>query len=184
MSAAVASRYARALVDVLVDPKSTSGTTPELALEQLKEFSKMLDGSSELSAVLLTPAVSPARKRAVIARFAEMLPLATVIKNFLYVVIDHRRTALLHGILEAIQAQLDERMGIARAQITSASVLSEEQQTQIQASFSSKTGKKILGQFTVNPDLIGGVMVRIGSTIYDGSVRGSLDGLRKKLVAE
>ncbi len=184
MSAAVASRYARALVDVLVDPKSTAGTTPELALDQLKEFSKMLDGSSELSAVLLTPAVSPARKRAVIARFAEMLPLATVIKNFLYVVIDHRRTALLHGILEAIQAQLDERMGIARAQITSASVLSEEQQRQIQASFSSKTGKKILGQFTVNPDLIGGVMVRIGSTIYDGSVRGSLDGLRKKLVAE
>lgn len=184
MSAAVASRYARALVDVLVDPKSTSGTTPELALEQLKDFSRMLDGSTELSAVLLSPAVSPARKRAVVARFAEMLPLAKTIKNFLFVVIDHRRTPLLHGILDAIQAQLDERMGIARAEISSASALSEQQKAQIQASFSTKTGKTIRGQFTVNPDLIGGVMVRIGSTIYDGSVRGSLDGLRKKLVSE
>ena len=184
MSAAVASRYARALVDVLVDPKSTSGTTPELALEQLKGFSKMLDGSTELSAVLLSPAVSPARKRAVVARFAEMLPLAKTIKNFLFVVIDHRRTPLLHGILDAIQAQLDERMGIARAEISSASALSEQQKAQIQASFSTKTGKTIRGQFTVNPDLIGGVMVRIGSTIYDGSVRGSLDGLRKKLISE
>ena len=113
-----------------------------------------------------------------------MMPLATVIRNFLYVLIDHRRTAMLGEVLEAIQSQLDERLGIAQADVSSARPLSEAEQSQIKSSFAAKTGKKIRGQFTVNPDLIGGVMVRIGSTIYDGSVRGSLDGLRRKLVAE
>ena len=182
MPAAVASRYARALVDVVSDAKSQ--VTPDAAMAQLREFKQMLDSSTELSAVLLSPAVAPARKRAVIAKFAGMLPLATVIRNFLYVLIDHRRTPLMADVIEAMQAQLDEKMGIARAQISSAQPLSDEAKARIQASFGAKTGKKISGQFSVNPELLGGVMVRIGSTIYDGSVRGSLDGLRRKLVQE
>ena len=183
MSAAVASRYARALVDVIFDPKVES-IDAQQALAELRTFKAMLDSSSDLSNVLLSPAVAPARKRAVIARFAEMLPLAKIIRNFLYVIIDHRRTAMIGGILEAIQAQLDERMGIARAQITSAIVLGDSDRARIQESLERRTGKKVQGNFTVNPELIGGVMVRVGSTIYDGSVRGTLDGLRKKLVAE
>ena len=183
MSAAVASRYARALVDVIFDPKVES-INAEQALVELKSFKAMLDSSSDLSNGLLSPAVAPARKRAVIARFADMLPLAKIIRNFLYVIIDHRRTAMLGGILEAIQAQLDERMGIARAQISSAIVLGDADKARIQESLERRTGKKVQGQFTVNPELIGGVMVRVGSTIYDGSVRGTLVGLRKKLVAE
>ena len=74
MSAAVASRYARALVDVIFDPKVES-IDAQQALVELKTFKAMLDSSSDLSNVLLSPAVAPARKRAVIARFAEMLPL-------------------------------------------------------------------------------------------------------------
>ena len=183
MSAAVASRYARALVDVIFDPKVQS-ITSEQALVELKSFKAMLDSSSDLGSILLSPAVAPARKRAVIARFAEMLPLAKIIRNFLYVIIDHRRTAMLGTILEAIQTQLDERMGIARAEISSALTLGDSDKVRIQESLERRTGKKVHGNFTVNPDLIGGVMVRVGSTIYDGSVRGTLDGLRKKLVAE
>ena len=184
MAAAVASRYARALVDVISDHKSVSALSPESALAQLKEFKGMIESSPELSNVLLSPAVAPARKRAVIAKFAAMMPLATAIRNFLYVLIDHRRTAMLGEVLDAIQSQLDERLGIAQADVSSARPLSDVEQAQIKSSFAAKTGKKIRGQFTVNPDLIGGVTVRIGSTIYDGSVRGSLDGLRRKLVAE
>ena len=184
MAAAVASRYARALVDVISDPKSAGALTPESALAQLREFKAMIASSNELSSVLLSPAVAPARKRAVIAKFGSMMPLATTIRNFLYVLIDHRRTAMLGEVLDAIQSQLDERLGIAQADVTSARPLSEAEQTQIKSSFAAKTGKKIRGQFTVNPDLIGGVMVRIGSTIYDGSVRGSLDGMRRKLVSD
>ena len=90
---------------------------------------------------------------------------------------------MLGGILEAIQTQLDERMGIARAQISSALTLAESDKARIQESLERRTGKKVQGDFTVNPALIGGIMVRVGSTIYDGSVRGTLDGLRKKLVA-
>ena len=182
MSAAVASRYARALIDVIFDPKVVS-IPAEQALAELRTFKAMLDSSSDLTNILLSPAVAPARKRAVIARFAEMLPLAKIIRNFLYVIIDHRRTAMLGGILEAIQTQLDERMGIARAQISSALTLADSDKARIQESLERRTGKKVQGDFTVNPALIGGIMVRVGSTIYDGSVRGTLDGLRKKLVA-
>ena len=182
MSAAVASRYARALIDVIFDPKVVS-IPAEQALAELRNFKAMLDSSSDLTNILLSPAVAPARKRAVIARFAEMLPMAKIIRNFLYVIIDHRRTAMLGGILEAIQTQLDERMGIARAQISSALTLADSDKARIQESLERRTGKKVQGDFTVNPALIGGIMVRVGSTIYDGSVRGTLDGLRKKLVA-
>lgn len=180
MSLAVASRYARALADIVMAPGAP--VTAASASEQLGHFQSALESSDELRNVLLSPAVAPARKRAVITKLALQFGIAPVVRNFLLVVIDRRRIALLPEILEALQAQIDERMGIVRAQVESASELSGGQRAALEAELSRLSGKRVRGEFRVDPELIGGAVARIGSTIYDGSVRGRLISLRRKLV--
>jgi F-type H+-transporting ATPase subunit delta len=180
MSLAVASRYARALVDILFSPGST--LPADLAMAQLRIFEAMIEESVELRNVLISPSVSPARKRAVVGRFAQQVPFSTTIRNFLYVLIDHRRTALLPAILASIEAQMDERSGIVRAQIKSARPLDETQRGSVEASLARLTGKKIRGQYSVDDSLIGGVTAKVGSRVYDGSVAGQLAALRSRLV--
>jgi len=180
MSIAVASRYARALVDILMG--SSPVLTPDLALAQLRVFQSMQQDSVELRNVLNSPAVGAAKKKAVIERLAPMVSLSGLIKNFLFVLIDHRRIAMLPEVVTSIESQLDERMGIARAQITSARPLDAGQQAMVQAALAKMTGKQVLGQFRVDEALLGGVSARVGSRVYDGSVRGQLDSLRARLV--
>lgn len=180
MSIAVASRYARALVDILMSP--APAVTPDLALAQLRLFQSLQQDSADLRNILSSPAVGAARKKAVVERLAPMVSLSGLIKNFIFVLIDHRRIAMLPEVVASIESQLDERMGIARAQITSARPLDAEQQAQVQAALAKLTGKQVLGQYAVDESLLGGVTARVGSRVYDGSVRGQLDSLRARLV--
>lgn len=180
MPSAVASRYARALVDAVLGP--SSDVEPRRAIEQLRAFESLLAESVDLRNVLLSPAAGGARKRAVIARLGETLSLSRLITNFLYVLIDHRRMDALSDIREAYEAQLDERLGLARAQIRSALPLSEDQKQRLQATLSLITGKQVRGHFEVDETLLGGAVARVGSTIYDGSAKGQLEALRRKLV--
>jgi len=145
MSLAVASRYARALVDILMSP--APGLTPDLALAQLRLFHSLQQDSTDLRNILTSPAVGAARKKAVVERLAPMVSLSSLIKNFIFVLIDHRRIAMLPEVIGSIESQLDERMGIARAQITSARPLDAEQQAQVQAALAKLTGKQVLGQY-------------------------------------
>src|SRR5690349_2853304 len=101
MPAAVASRYARALVDVVLAPNSR--VEPDRVRQDLRAFEQSLADSEELSNALASPAVSRPRKRAVIARLAQTLEISGVVKNFLLVLIDHRRTPELSGIAAAFE---------------------------------------------------------------------------------
>lgn len=179
MPEAVSYRYARALADAVLDPRS--GMTAEKAKSELRAFDDLVSSSAELQNALLSPAVAPARKRAVIARFASELPLQKIVRNFLYVLVDRRRIGLLHDIQAAFEAEIDERSGIVRAQVTSAAALAEPERAQVQATLSHLTGKQVRIEFSTDTELIGGVVAKIGSTIYDGSVRGQLEQLREKL---
>lgn len=181
MPQALSNRYARALVDTVVAPGS--GLEAQQALSELRVFSVMVKDSAELRNVLLSPAVSISKKRAVVARFAEALPLSRLVRNFLYVVIDRRRTDLLKEIADAFELALDERMGIVRAEVSSAALLSDSQQAELQQELSRVSGKKVRCNFSIDPELIGGVIARIGSTVYDGSVRTQLHTMRERLVA-
>ncbi|HYI96761.1 MAG TPA: ATP synthase F1 subunit delta [Bryobacteraceae bacterium] len=181
MPEAVSIRYARALADAVLSP--TSEVKPAQALEQLRGFSNIVDGSAELKNVLLSPAVSNTKKRAVVARFAESLPLSRLVRNFLYVTIDRRRSDRLADMAEAFEAALDERLGIIRADVESASPLNDRQQSDLQQELSRLSGKQVRCDFSIDPELIGGVVARIGSTVYDGSVRSQLESLRERLVA-
>lgn len=179
MSLAVANRYARVLADVVLAPGS--GVAPAEAISQLQQFSSLLQGSIDLRNVLLSPAVSPARKRAVAGNLADQLGLHRVLKNFLWVMIDHRRTSQMTEIASSFETVIDERLGRVRAQVSSATDLQPEQRAQIEAELARLTGKQVRCEFFVDPGLMGGVSARIGSTIYDGSVRGQLAALRGRM---
>ena len=175
MISVVAARYAKALADV-VGPAD-----PEKIVAQLRALESMIEGSSELKNALASPAVPPARKRAVIARLAEPLGLTAQVRNFLYVVIDHRRVHELKAMIESFEDLADQRLGYVRADVASAQELTPPQQAALEAQLSRLAGKKAKLRFTTDPALMAGVVAKVGSTVYDGSVRGQLERLRVKL---
>lgn len=178
----LAARYANALADVVTAP--TSGTTAERTIAELKSFESALRYSPELQNALITPAVPGSRKKTVVGRIGEILKLSRITRNFLFVLVDHRRIPALSGIIQNLEEVLDQRLGYARAEVASPAELSEAQQRALNAQLERMTGKRIRMQFRTDPALIGGVMARIGSTVYDGSVRGQLATLERRLSVE
>jgi F-type H+-transporting ATPase subunit delta len=179
---ALASRYARALVDVATDPKS--GADPHRILEELRSFDSVYAGSAELRNALTSPSVPPARKRAVAGKIGEKLGVSRIARNFLFVLGDHRRFAILAEILETFDVLLDERLGFVRGNVSSARELDQRQRDAVSRELERLTGKKIRLRFALDQQLIGGLVARIGSTVYDGSVKGQLQSLGKRLAAE
>lgn len=179
---AIASRYAGALVDVATAPNS--GVDPLQLLRELRGFEEVLAGSGELRIALASPSVPPARKRAVVGGICEKLGVSRVARNFLFVLTDHRRIATLTEVLEAFDLLSDERLGFTRAAISSARDLDPAQREALSHEFERLTGKKVRARFSVDRALLGGLVARLGSTVYDGSVRGQLQALGKRLAAE
>jgi F-type H+-transporting ATPase subunit delta len=179
---AVATRYANALAEVVIAPGSP--VQPRQAVEQLYSFAQLLAGSPELHNALTSPAVPPGRKRAVVARLADRLALDRVLRNFLFVLVDHRRIAQAAQIAHAFEVQIDNRLGLARAEVSSAAALSNGQRKLLEAELGRLTGKAVRAHYAVDDALIGGVVAKIGSTVYDGSVRGQLQALRRRLSTE
>jgi F-type H+-transporting ATPase subunit delta len=182
MHSVVGTRYAKALADVVLEPGST--LRPEAVLEQLKRVEDLLAGGTELKHVMLSPAVASSKKRGVIAKLAGELGLDRKVQNFLFVIIDHRRMHQLPEIREAFELAVDEALGLVKAQITSAQPLNDAQRAELQSRFEHLSRKRVRADFAVDQRLVGGVTARIGSTVYDGSVRGQLEGLRRKLATE
>ncbi len=179
ISSAVVSRYASALADVVL--AAGSGLDPAQSVEQLKSFDEVVRSSSDLRSVLATPAISAARKREVIKDIANALGVSGVIRNFILVLADHGRAAALPQILDGYEMALDARLGFVRAEVSSASELTESQKNELAAQLGKVAGAQVRMRFTVDADLIGGVSARIGSTVYDGSVRGQLATLRSRM---
>jgi F-type H+-transporting ATPase subunit delta len=181
MLSIVATRYARALVDVVTEPGSS--IEPALALEQLRSVLKLIQESQVLQVALESPAVAPSRKRAVMLRLLGPAGIHEKVRNFVYVVIDHRRVHEFASIVEAFEQLLDERLGLVAVEIQSARALSDPQRTALEAQVSRLCGKKAKLKFSIEPALIAGVVARVGSTVYDGSVRGQLQRMRTRLGA-
>ena len=179
---AVAARYANALAEVVTAGRSP--VRPQDAISELRTFEAALDGSTELQNALVTPAVPAGRKRAVVGRIAEILKLSRISRNLLYVLIDHRRIAALSDIIHSFELMVDDRLGFARAEVSAAREMAEPQRAALNAGLERLTGKRIRMRFSVDEGLIGGVVARIGSTVYDGSVRGQLASLGRRLSAE
>jgi len=179
---AIAARYADALADVVTAPGSA--VKPPDALAELQAFVAALRSSVNFKNALASPAVPGSRKKAVIARVGQVLGLSRITHNFLSVLIDHRRIAVLPEIAQIFEQKIDERLGFATARVVSARPLTESQRGALNAELERLAGKRIRMRVSVDEALIGGAVARIGSTVYDGSVRGRLHSLARRLTAE
>jgi F-type H+-transporting ATPase subunit delta len=176
---ALAQRYAAALADVALKDKSA-----DTFKEALAAFAGAYAISHDLRNFLASPVVSREAKQGVIAKLAERIGVGQAVQNFLFVIADNRRLELLGEIQQAFEAELNARLGIAKAQVTSARELTSPEKQELTGALERLTGKRIEANYGLDEKLIGGAVVRIGSTIYDGSVREQLNRLRALLEAE
>ncbi|MBZ5699750.1 MAG: ATP synthase F1 subunit delta [Acidobacteriia bacterium] len=176
---ALAERYAGALVDVAIENKQAEQVKQELAA-----FAAMVRESVELHAFLSNPSIARAGKHAVIEQLVERMGASRTLRNYLFVIVDQRRAGLLIEIEQAFSALLDARQGITQATVTSAADLTAEERAELDVALAKLTDRKVQARFTTNAALIGGAVVRIGSTIYDGTVRAQLDRLRARMISE
>ena len=176
---ALAERYAGALVDVAIENKQAEQVKQELAA-----FAAMVRESAELHAFLSNPSIARAVKHAAIEQLVARMGASRTLRNYLFVIVDQRRAGMLIEIEQAFSALLDARQGITQATVTSAADLTAEERAELDAALAKLTDRKVQARFKTNAALIGGVVVRIGSTIYDGSVRAQLDRLRARMISE
>jgi F-type H+-transporting ATPase subunit delta len=175
--AAIASRYARALVEVILEQKIDG----DVARAQLKSIVEAVHESHDLRKVWESPAISAEQKRLVLDAIIKQVGVVQPIRNFFAVLIDHRRIPMLDDIVRQFEAELDTQLGFVQVEISSARPLSPDEQRELESQVERMTGKKVRSRYVSKPDLLGGVMVRVGSTIYDGSVRGQLEKMRQEL---
>jgi F-type H+-transporting ATPase subunit delta len=179
LNGAVAQRYAAALADVAFEQNRADRVKRGLAA-----FVDALFESADLRNFLESPGIDSAVKRRAIGAIAERMGLEPAVRNFLYLIADHRRTEMLRQIEAAFRDELNARLGIAEAQVVSARPLSDAEKQELKAALERRTGKKIEANFRQDKTLLGGAVVRVGSTVYDGSVREQLDRLREQLEME
>jgi len=176
---ALSVHYAAALANSVFKPDA--GITPEDAIAQLRLAETLLTGSKQLEHALLSPAVGKARKKTVIEKLATEMGLHRLIRNFLLVVVTHRRTHEIPAIRRSFEAAVDERLGWLPAEIASANELSDDQKKEIEHSLSAKLGKSLRANYRVDPALIGGIRARVASREYDATVKGKLESMRQRL---
>jgi F-type H+-transporting ATPase subunit delta len=179
LNGALASRYAAALADVAFEQKSGDRVKKDLAA-----FVETFFGSADLRNFIESPSVGPEMKHAVIEEVSAKMDLAPAVRNFAYVIVNHRRTEMLREIQQAFETELNARLGIAEAEVTSARELSASEKERMTKALERRTGKKIEARFRQDESLVGGAVVRVGSTVYDGSVREQLTRLREQLETE
>jgi F-type H+-transporting ATPase subunit delta len=175
--ASVASTYARAFADVVLD----SHLDADRSIAELRAIASLLAESSELRRVWENPAIPAEQKRRVLDVIAERDGLSKQARNLIAVLIDHRRVQFLEPIIRQLEKELDSRLGFAEALITSARSLGDLEKRELEAQVGKLTGKKVRARYGEDASLLGGAVVRLGSTIYDGSVKGQLERLKEAI---
>jgi F-type H+-transporting ATPase subunit delta len=177
MAMAVANRYARALADVL-GPQGDY----RRVLRELEDFAATYRESAELRLVFEAPTVPLADKTKVLAAILERTEAAAVTMNFLRVLLANYRMGLIDQVEQAFRKIAYERLGVTEVRIESAATFSDVEQKALRGRFADLTGRQVELEFHLNAELVGGVLAQIGSTVYDGSVRGNLQRIRQRLV--
>lgn len=175
--ASVASTYARAFADVVFSQRLDAGQ----ASSGLRSIAALFAESVELRRVWENPAVPADQKRKLLDAIVQREGILRPVRNLIAVLIDHRRLPFLPRIVEQLEKEIDARLGFAEAQISSARDLEASEKRALEAQIAKTTGKKVRASYGLDPSLLGGAIVRIGSTIYDGSVKGQLERIRETI---
>jgi len=171
-----ARRYAKALLDVLYPAKADAG------LEQLKAFATVLSQQPDAKLVFENPTVSTERRKDLLNKIGDALKLDTPVRNFLGILIDRNRLDILNEVVSTYSSLLDEKLGVVQAHVTTSHALNSIQEGEVTAKLQALTGKKVRMHLSVDPTLIGGMIAKVGSTIYDGSIRTQLQTFRNSLL--
>ena len=178
-SRAAATRYARALFDVALKESDVAQVERDLAA-----FARLMSSNPDLQGALTNPAVPVAGKRAVTETLATRLAVASPVRKLLDLLAQRDRLAVVPDLLAVYRERLMEHQQIVRAEVTTASPLSPDRTAQIQQRLAQATGRHVEVTTSVDPAIIGGIVARIGSTVYDGSVATQLSKIRERLVQE
>jgi F-type H+-transporting ATPase subunit delta len=176
-SKAAAKRYARALFDVAV---KESSDLDRLETE-LAAFVDLFKQHDVLARVLLNPAVPAPRKRAAVAELAAKLAIAPVLNKLLVLLAERDRLVIVPDVLSAYRDRLLDFHRVVRAEVTTAAPLSDGRTEDIAARLAQVTGRRVTIESRVDPSLIGGIVARIGGTVYDASVTRQLEKIRARL---
>ena len=172
----VARRYANALADVVLENNEAGEVQRELAI-----WEQLIQGSPALQEVFRNPTIPLNQKRAVLNSLIKRARPRKTTVNFLSVLLQNQRLTELPEINRRLTEVLDERAGMVAATVTTARPVPESTQKQLHTRLSSMMSKKVRIDFRTDPDLIGGLVTRVGSTVYDGSVRNQLQQIKEKM---
>jgi F-type H+-transporting ATPase subunit delta len=176
--ASVTNTYARAFADVVFDGRLDA----ERTLREAQSLAELVASSKVLREVWETPSIAAEQKRAVLDAIVVREGISRPVRNFVAVIIDHRRVAFLGPIVTQFEKELYARMGFAEAEITSARALGDDERGGLEAEVEKLIGKKVRARYAQDSSVLGGAIVKVGSTIYDGSVKGQLERIREQIV--
>ncbi|HEV7844382.1 MAG TPA: ATP synthase F1 subunit delta [Pyrinomonadaceae bacterium] len=175
----VARRYATALADVV----TARGEAQEVQKE-LAAWAEMMQSNGQLLEVFRNPTIPYEQKRKVLDTLIERSHVRPTTSNFLQVLLQNHRLAELREVNKRFAQILDERSGVVSAEVTTARPVAQSSQDALRTKLTAMTGKSVRLSFTTDEELIGGIVTRIGSTIYDGSVRNQLQQVRERLAGK
>lgn len=175
-SQTIARRYATALADVILAQNEAAEVSGELA-----DWGQMFAANPALLEIFGNPTVGYEQKQRVLSELIERARLRATTANFLRVLLKNQRLADLPQVTAKLSQILDERSGVISADVTSAQTLPAATTAALSESLGKITGKKVNLNFDTDESLLGGIVTRIGSTVYDGSVRNQLERLREEL---
>ncbi len=173
----IARRYSAALADSVL----ASGQT-ETVKTELSQLNTMFAENANLTTVFSNPAITHASKEKVLENLIASTKPSKTTANFLRILLRNGRLAEIGAINDKFETVLEERRGVVAAEIISARELPQTDRAAFQTNLEKMTGKKVHINYTVDKEIIGGVVTRIGSTVYDGSVKTKLENLREQLI--
>jgi F-type H+-transporting ATPase subunit delta len=177
--ASVVNIYARAFADVVMDKR----LDPAKTLAEAQQIAALVRESKELREVWQAPPITAEQKRAVLDAIVKRAGISQMVRNFIAVLIDKGRMRFLDEIVAEFSHELNQRLGFAEAEITATRELSANERAELESDLARVTGKKIRARYDQDRTILGGAIARVGSTVYDGSVRGQLEKIREQLTS-
>jgi F-type H+-transporting ATPase subunit delta len=177
--ASVTNIYARAFADVVIGSRLDAQKT----LAETQQIAALVRESKTLRDIWEAPSIPADQKCGVLDGIVKKAGLSRQVRNFIAVLIDKGRIRFLDEIVRQFARELNERLGFAEAAITTARELNASERTTLEGDLARITGKNIRAHYGEDKTLLGGAIARVGSTVYDGSVKGQLERIRQQLVS-
>ena len=172
----VARRYATAFADVVIERREEREVQNEL-----DQWAEMIEAHPQLKEVFANPTIVYDHKRKVLEDLISRTRVTETTASFLRVLLKNQRLSQLRAIAERFGQVLDERGGVVAAHVTTARPIPEDLKNSLHETLAAATGRKVRLSFATDESIIGGLVARIGSTIFDGSVESQLDRLANEM---